>query len=415
MPKPNPAADLAGRLVQLLHAEKQAGAYPPTLRQLLARAQATDAVDLPKALTHKVFKSQVIVAARKNRDAPVALTADADRLADSPLLLEFAVGLLSTAKKPLHPVAKIVAKVDARLRDAFAATIARRLNAGDLPPNVAVVQVKDAPHLCLRPYLPRLAPEVELAGKLLRALEDHRRRSDYPVTLARLLHDTDSQASAELVGKALVAKAFKPHVLLALPHDAHTPVALKSDADQLARWPGLLEAVLANMRTADNQAFLAKDLAKKLAKPLRVPFMAAVDHSVSAATLPATVGCVRIKAKPYLFLVRDVGVQLSAAPAPVPAPRKPAPAPIDFATWFDKAFQEIDRQTGSHNFVSLVDLRRVVQVERTIFDEGLRQLRQAGRYTLSGAEGRHGISDEERAAGVNENGALLLYVSRRRT
>jgi hypothetical protein len=143
--------------------------------------------------------------------------------------------------------------------------------------------------------------------------------------------------------------------------------------------------------------------------------MAAVDHSVSAATLPATVGCVRIKAKPYLFLVRDVGVQLSAAPAPVPAPRKPAPAPIDFATWFDKAFQEIDRQTGSHNFVSLVDLRRVVQVERTIFDEGLRQLRQAGRYTLSGAEGRHGISDEERAAGVNENGALLLYVSRRRT
>jgi hypothetical protein len=413
MPKPNPAADLAGRLVQLLHAEKQAGTYPPTLRQLLAHAQATDVPDLPKALAHKVFKSQAIVAARKNPDAPVALITDADHLADSAALLEFALGLLSTAKKPLHPTAKVVAKVDARLRDAFAAAIARRLNAGDLPPNVAVVQVKDAPHLCLRPYLPRIAPEVELAGKLLRALEDRRRRGDYPVTLARLLHDTAPQASAELVAKTLAAKAFKPHVLLALPHDAHTAIALKSDADQLARWPGLLEAVLANMHTADNQALLAKDLAKKLAKPLRAPFVAALDHSVGAATLPAAVGCVRIKAKPYLFLVRDVGVQPSAAPAP--APRRPAPAPIDFATRFDKAFQDIDRQTGSHNFVSLVDLRRTVSVERTIFDEGLRQLRQAGRYTLSGAEGRHGISDEERAAGVNENGSLLLYVSRRRT
>jgi hypothetical protein len=411
MPKPNPAADLAGRLVQLLHAEKQAGTYPLTLRQLLAHAP--EALELPKALAHKVFKSQVIVAVRNNTDAPVALVADADRLADSPLLLEFALGLLSTVKKPLHPVARVVAKVDARLRDAFAAAVARRLNASDLPPNVAVVQVKDMPQLCLRPYLPRIAPEVELAGKLLRALEDQRRRDDYPVTLARLLHDTAPQASVELVGKTLAAKAFKPHVLLALPHDPHTPVALKGDIDHLASWPGLLEAVLANVRTADNQAIQVKDLAKKLAKPLRVPFMAAVDHSIEAATLPAAVGCVRIKAKPYLFLVRDVGVQPSAAPAPVP--RKPAPAPIDFATWFDKAFQEIDRQTGSHNFVSLVDLRRTVQVERTIFDKGLQQLRQAGRYTLSGAEGRHGISDEERTAAVNENGSLLLYVSRRRT
>jgi hypothetical protein len=413
MPKPNPVADLAGRLVQLLHAEKQAGAYPATLRQLLTRAGAADAPDVPKALAHKVFKSQAIVAARRTIDAPVALVADADRLADSPLLLEFALGLLSTAKKPLHPVAKVVAKVDARLREAFAAAVARHVDAGDLPPNVAAVQVKDAPRLSLRPYLPRIAPETELAGKLLRALEDHRRRGDYPVTLARLLHDTDPQASAELVGKTLTAKAFKSHVLLALPHDPHTPLALKGDIDPLARWPGLLEAVLANVGTADNQAFLVKDLAKKLAKPLRGPFLAAVDPSVEAATLPATVGCVRIKAKPYLFLVRDVGVEPSAAPAPVP--RKPAPAPIDFATWFDKAFQEIDRQTGSHNFVSLVDLRRTVRVERTIFDEGLRQLRQVGRYTLSGAEGRHGINDEERTAGVNENGSLLLYVSRRRT
>ena len=31
-----------------------------------------------------------------------------------------------------------------------------------------------------------------------------------------------------------------------------------------------------------------------------------------------------------------------------------------------------------------------------------------------GAEGRHGLSPEEREAGITEDGALLLYVSRRK-
>jgi hypothetical protein len=52
-------------------------------------------------------------------------------------------------------------------------------------------------------------------------------------------------------------------------------------------------------------------------------------------------------------------------------------------------------------------------VERTTFDAGLEELRRAGRYTLSGAEGRHGVSDAERDAGICEVGTLLLYVSRK--
>jgi hypothetical protein len=40
-------------------------------------------------------------------------------------------------------------------------------------------------------------------------------------------------------------------------------------------------------------------------------------------------------------------------------------------------------------------------------------LRRAGRYTLSTAEGRHGLSPEEREAGIHEDGATLLYVSRK--
>jgi hypothetical protein len=404
-PPLTPDQALAEMLVQTLQGEKQAGAYPPTLRQLLVRAQAENAPELAKALAHKAFKTQVLVAVPKHLDAPIALTIDLAPLADSPSLLEIAVGLLSTEKKPLHPIPKVVAKVDARLRESFAAAVNRRV-AGDLPPSVAVVRVKEVPHLCLRAYLPRLAPEVELAGKLLRTLEEYRQRGDYPMTLAQLHRSADPQASADMVAKALAAKSFKPHAVLALPDDPNTPVALKGDAERLARWPGMMEMLLTKMRTADNQAFLPADLAKRLGKELRVPFAAAVEESVQNATLPQGVGSVRIKAKPYLFLLGAAG----SRPAAVPAP-----APLDFATRFDEAFQEIDRQTGSHNFVSLVDVRRAMPLERTDFEEGLRRLRQAGRYTLSGAEGRHGITDEERAAGIQENGAVLLYVSQRRT
>jgi hypothetical protein len=54
-----------------------------------------------------------------------------------------------------------------------------------------------------------------------------------------------------------------------------------------------------------------------------------------------------------------------------------------------------------------------VPVDRAAFDTGLHQLRVAGRYSLSAAEGRHGLSPEEREAGITEDGTLLLYVSRR--
>ncbi len=60
-----------------------------------------------------------------------------------------------------------------------------------------------------------------------------------------------------------------------------------------------------------------------------------------------------------------------------------------------------------------MDLRRLVPLAREPFDSGLRKLRIGGRYTLSAAEGRHGVSPEERAAGIVEDGSLLLYVSRK--
>jgi hypothetical protein len=85
------------------------------------------------------------------------------------------------------------------------------------------------------------------------------------------------------------------------------------------------------------------------------------------------------------------------------------PPAADFAAAFDR----LDRQAGGHNLVSLVALRQALPLDRAAFDAGLGQLRRAGRFTCSAAEGRHGLTAEERAAGIAEDGALLLYVSRR--
>jgi hypothetical protein len=203
-----------------------------------------------------------------------------------------------------------------------------------------------------------------------------------------------------------------------LADDPRGPIALAEDAAELAASPLTLEAVLTAVRTADHQAVPAADLKKKVAKELRPAFDANLAAWIEAGTLPPAVGCLRIKKKPHLFLIRDLFPDAPPTPA---APARPAavvaPPPVppaaDFAPLFEAAFDRLDRQKGSYNLVSLVDLRHAVSVERDAFDDGLLHMRRAGRYSLSSAEGRHGLTPEEREAGMNEGGTLLLYVSRK--
>jgi hypothetical protein len=46
-------------------------------------------------------------------------------------------------------------------------------------------------------------------------------------------------------------------------------------------------------------------------------------------------------------------------------------------------------------------------------DAELHRQRAAGRFTLSAAEGRHGVSPADLAAAVMEDGQALLWLSRR--
>lgn len=92
--------------------------------------------------------------------------------------------------------------------------------------------------------------------------------------------------------------------------------------------------------------------------------------------------------------------------------RELAPAANDKADML-AAFADLDRREGSFNFVSLVGLRKLLAWTRCRFDRVLAELRIGYVLSLSGAEGRNGLSAEQRDAGIVENGSLLLFCSRR--
>jgi hypothetical protein len=411
MAKPNPIATLAEQLVRALREQRDRGpdAYPTTRAALASLAAPTAAADdVGKALKKKPFAAALILAHKTDPHSPLALAEDAEALAASARLLDFALGLICTPQKPAHPPANVVKKIDKALRPAFAAALERRLAADDWPDTVGVAVLKNKPHLYLkRMPPPPPPPAARLAAQLLDALRRLKEGGAYPTTLAQLARLADPAAPPELVRQALAEKAFKPRVVVALANHLDSPVALAEDGRLLAASPLLLETAVAVTRTASNEAIEANDLARQLHKSLREGFLTRVVACLELGKMPPPVRSLRIKGKPYFFLAPDS----RAAPAAPPPPAEPA---ADFARRFDEAFDQLDREKGASNFVSLVALRRALPVGRAAFDAGLDGLRRAGRYTLSGAEGRHGVSDEERDAALREDGALLLYVSRRR-
>jgi hypothetical protein len=175
-----------------------------------------------------------------------------------------------------------------------------------------------------------------------------------------------------------------------------------------------LEFLLETTRTASSHAASVAKLKGKVTTKLRDSFQKAIQRHIDEGTLPTTVGWVMMNRAKTLFLLKDLHTggraTLPAGPAAI-EPKVAAVAPPDFADAFSVAFAQLDRQAGGHNFVSLVELRRVLAIDREQFDMELRKLRLAGRYSLSAAEGRHGVSPEQRDAGIQEDGALLLYVS----
>jgi hypothetical protein len=427
VPKADPHAELAQKLLTTLEQQKQSGEYPLTVERLAALADPQAAPEqVNKALGKNPFAARWVFANKKDRQSLISLVEDSERLAADPRLLEYALGQLCSADKPLHTPAKVIGKVDKALRPAFKAALERGIAEKRLPATVGLASVRGKPQLYLQrfpPPPPRKKPAEELSEKLVQALHHQRERGGdvYPLPLDRLFELTGTTAAPAVRKQALGKEPFHTQALLALPKLPNSLVALAEDRQRLMESPLLLRGMLEATRTADNQAVAVADLVKKLPKTFHIDFRDAVNRQVRERILPEGIGALFHKKEVLLFLLADLGRDAERPSAVVPtrcvgtredASRSPT---VDFAARFEEAFARLDREHGSHNHVSLVELRRAVPMDRTGFDAGLQQLRRAGRYSLSAAEGRHGLHAEEQEAGIAEDGSLLLFVSRRET
>ncbi len=287
----------------------------------------------------------------------------------------------------------------------------------------------------------RADPAAELAEKMLSVLRSQRTLGGeaYPLALGELGRLTDPSASpAALLAAAAKRKAFAGHVALVKTKSSkcppklaiESPLALLDDVEELAASPQTVEFALRGMRTPTIRARTIADIGNWVAARLKQPLRAVLQRQLEGDSLPATVAWLPI-GRPKLFLIDDLRPpELRGRLAKPPEDRLPGAAPAgaaesgpcrppeedsrDFAAAFEAAFTRFDRQQGGKNLVSLVDLRAALpEFTRAEFDAGLTHLRGARRFSLSAAESIHGIQPQERAAGIEETGSLLLYVSRR--
>ncbi|NUQ64187.1 MAG: hypothetical protein HUU20_17085 [Pirellulales bacterium] len=269
-----------------------------------------------------------------------------------------------------------------------------------------------------------------LGEAMLEKLRSLRETGDvkYPLTLVELASLAAPGARAPQVLAAVRKKAFSSRAIVAKAGRIDAPVAAREDLELLAGSALTLEFALRARRTETIHARTVADLGGWLtsAAKFKELFKRTVKEQVEREQTPPTVAWI-VDRKPKLFLLEEIRPRLvrerlvpGEAITAAEQPRAPATAaaPVraeeDFAARFEEAFDQLDRRKGSHNFVSLVDLRRwFAGLPREQFDAGLRQLRIDGRFTLSAAESVYGIRPEQREAGLEEGGALLLHVSRK--
>jgi hypothetical protein len=341
----------------------------------------------------------------------VAFKEDLDLLAASATLLAYLLETFSTPEQWKWPASKLAAKLAAPLKKPFQEAVAQQLREGRLPPAFGGLTIKNKPQLFLRRLAPAEAQPLLLAGQLVDRLVAWRPQSDYPPTLEQLRQALPEPVDTSLLQQSLTEAVFKARVLVAVPGNLAAPVAVVEDVEQLADSPALLHFLLSSCESAENQAPALKAMKKILTKKLQAPFEQAVRARIDFSGLPADTGCLKISKQDHLFFLHHIQRHQPRTEAP-PALPATAPKQPSFEQAFAAAFDQLNRQDGAHNFVSLVALRQVLPWDRATFDAELLRLRRQGRYTLSAAEGRHGIGPEQQAAGILEEGSLLLFVSK---
>ena len=416
--KKDEAGELAGRMLTVLQSQRGLGgeSYPLTLGRL---AQLTDPQaareQVQKAVSKKLFKEGTVLSGNKTSPGLVALKGDGSLLAADPRLLVSALEAICTTAAPLHALGDVKKAVpNTKLRKPFGEATQQRAKDNALPGAVGCRMEKKKPLFYLRhippppPPPPPPKPEEVLAEKLFRVVEAQRSLggSSYPPTQARVVELTEPTVKPTLLKKALSLLDQQGRLTTVSIKDAKNPILLLGDRAEMLASGSLVELLLKAHRAPRQHAYPVEALLPKKSDIYQA-FVDAANRLIESDSLPPTIGWLWASEEPLLFLLEDI------RPARRTEQHRPAAPPADFARAFDEAFQRLNRHYGNHNFVSLVELRRALPLDREPFDAELRKLRVAGLYTLSGAEGRHGLTPEDREAGIREDGSLLLYVSRK--
>lgn len=410
MPKPAPL--LVEHLLRELTACRTQGGdcYPTSLNALAARLLPPPTADeLLTAAKHKAFAARAVVVAKGRADAPVALLEDEELLATAPATFEFALRVKGESDQPPWTAAQLAGAIPKPLRAAFA----QHLAPAPLPPfAVRVGQGKATKfhHRDQSPPPPPPPPEQQDAERLLELV-----RRTGAGTLAELERAAGLKAAA--FKKAVKHAAFAGAVALVPLKEKTGDTFLLPRANEFAQfvYVTLLPRLLGACPRAKAHAFSTAELVAHLKdKEQQKQVAALLNRTELSDELPDGVGCVLASAgkgpaKNVFFALEHLRRAKGA-----PVARAPT-APGDFARAFDEAFARLDRERGSNNFVSLVDLRAALPAfPRAAFDAALHELRVARRYVLNSAEHSEGLGPEQREAAIREEGEFLLHVSRGR-
>jgi hypothetical protein len=301
-------AERAARLIETLRRQREQGTgYPLTVAALrdLADPQVNDA-DLLAALAKRPYAGQVVLAAKKDLASPIALAEDAGELAKSSLLLEYALGKLASADKPLHAPAKVVGRVDKALRPAFAAAVEERLTSGTLPDAVGRHEVKGKLLLYLKhfppppPPAPKKSPAVALAEHLLKELIATYQRDEMMVALADL---AGPDVKPALLKKAVATDPFHGEAFVVPVSKTLALVSLASQREALLGSDRLLVAVLETKTTAKKLFITLAALAEALSEDQRATFLSAQGRKIETGSLPGAV-LVRMEAGQQVLCLR---------------------------------------------------------------------------------------------------------------
>ncbi len=409
---PKPAPPLVEHLLRELITCRAEGGdrYPISLNVLAARLLPPPTADeLLKAAKHKEFAARAVVVAKGRADAPIALLEDADLLAASPAALEFALRAKGESGPPPWTAAQLAGAILKPLRAAFV----QQLASAPLPPfavHVGQGKATKFHHRDHSPPPPPPPPEQQDAERLLELV-----RRTGASTLAELERAAGLKSAA--FKKAVKHAAFAGAVALVPLKEKAGDTFLLPRANEFAQfvYGTLLPRLLDACPRAKAHAFSAAELVAHLKdKDQQKQIAALLNRAELGDELPDGIGCVLASAgtsaKNVFFALEHLRRAKGA-----PAPHAPSAAVGDFARAFDEAFARLDRERGSNNFVSLVDLRAALPAfPRAAFDAALHELRVARRYVLNSAEHSEGLGPDQREAAIREEGEFLLHVSRGR-